>query len=379
MAGIIRKFTKRLIIICNIVVSICMLLLYVLPYTNQRHSWMINLFALAFPFLLFLQAGFFVFWLMAKRAMIWIPVTTFIVCWSLVTNFFGFHIKGAKLQKPGDAFRIATFNSHLFNFFENKGALDPAMIEKIKTLNADVFAAQEFVFSLDSSSPITLERAKQKLGFQYVVAANDRAFGVHTNLKQKTERYHPFCVVIFSNHPIIRWQKVQSLKEYNHTFLWADILFNSDTVRIFSIHLQSMHFAKDDYAFIENINDKEIDEVQRAGFTIMRKMKVAYLLRAAQAREVKAEIEKSPYPVIVCGDMNDVPNSYSYQTIGSNLKDAYAEKGRGVGRTFKFLSPTLRIDYIFHSTELELNQVQVIRPSLSDHNPVVADFSFQKK
>jgi endonuclease/exonuclease/phosphatase family metal-dependent hydrolase len=152
---------------------------------------------------------------------------------------------------------------------------------------------------------------------------------------------------------------------------------NTDTVRIFNMHLQSMHFAKADYLFIENINDQGINEMKRAGFKIMRKMKIAYLLRAAQATEIKAEILKSPYPVIVCGDMNDVPNSYSYQTIGNNLQDAFAEKGRGVGRTFKFLSPTLRIDYIFHSKELELNQVQVIRPSLSDHHPVVADFQLQ--
>ncbi len=379
MPRVIRKFTKRLIIICNLLATVFMLLLYLLPYINQSFYWFINLVALAFPFLILIQLSFFIFWLMVKRKLVLIPIISILLCWSLVTNFFGTSLVQTK-KKPSDgSFRVLSNNTHLFNFFENNGSLDKQMIQKVKTLNADVFAAQEFVFSLDSSSPMTLNRAKETLGFKYAVAANDRAFGVHTNIKQKNERYHPFCVAIFSNHPIIRWQKIQSLKEYNHTFLWADVLIDTDTVRIFNIHLQSMHFAKDEYEFIENIDQQDMKKVKNAGRNIMRKMKSAYLLRANQAQEIKTEMNKSPYPFIVCGDMNDVPNSYAYQTISNNLLDSYVEKGKGIGRTFKHLSPTLRIDYIFHSKEIALKQVQVIRPSLSDHYPLVADFNFTKK
>lgn len=379
MAGAIRKFTKQFIIICNLFASTCMLLLYLLPYTNQQHYWFINLFALGFPFLLITQVGFLIFWFFAKRKLVWIPIVSFIVCWSLFINFYGIHLSKPQTSKQASTFRIATNNTHLFNFFENNGMLDAQMIQKVKDLQVDLFAAQEFVFSLDSSSPITLEKIKKRLGFQYVVAANDRSFGVHTNIKQRNERYHPFCVAIFSNHPILRWQKVQTIKEYNHTFLWADVLVGTDTIRLFNIHLQSMHFEKKEYEFIEHIDQQDMEEVKTTSRSIIRKMKTAYLLRSNQAQEIKAEINKSPYPVIVCGDMNDVPNSFSYQTISKGLFDSYAEKGLGIGRTFKYLSPTLRIDYIFYSKEIALNQVQVIRPSLSDHYPVVADFNFNKK
>lgn len=379
MAGAIRKFTKQFIIFCNLLATFCMLLLYLLPHIKQQHFWFINLFALGFPFFLIVQIGFLFFWFFAKRKLVWIPILSIFLCWGLITNFFAIHLLQSKDNKSAGNFRVVSNNTHLFNFFENNGSLDKQMIQKTKALNADVFATQEFVFSLDSSSPITLNRVKETLGFKYVVAANDRAFGVHTNIKQRNERYHPFCVAIFSNHPILRWQKVQSLKEYNHTFLWADLLIGTDTVRLFNIHLQSMHFEKEEYEFIENIDQQDMENVKNNSRSIIRKMKTAYLLRANQAQEIKAEISKSPYPVIVCGDMNDVPNSYAYQTIGKGLTDSYAEKGRGIGRTFKFLSPTLRIDYIFHSKELSLNQIQVIRPSLSDHYPVVADFNFTKK
>ena len=152
-----------------------------------------------------------------------------------------------------------------------------------------------------------------------------------------------------------------------------------DTIRIFNIHLQSMHFAKKDYAFIENIDQQDMDDVQTAGRNIIRKMKTANLLRSGQARDIKDEMEKSPYPVIVCGDMNDVPNSNAYQIISSDLYDAFTEKGWGIGRTFKFLSPTLRIDYVLHSKSLKVDRVQVLRSPRSDHSPVLADFILDKK
>ena len=378
MAGFLRRFTKQFMIICNLIVSVCMLLLYALPHLSPATSWIVNLFALLFPFLLILQLGFLVFWLMAKRKLALIPVITLLLCWNLIGSFFGFHPSAKATQSAAEAFRVVTWNAHLFNFFDQGGYLDPSMLQEAKSFKADVLALQEFVFSLDSSSSFTLEKVKKKLGYRYAVAANDRAFGVHTNIRQRNERYHPFCVAIFSNYPIIRWEKVQSIKEYNHTFLWADVLVKGDTIRIFNIHLQSMHFAKKDYAFIENIDQQDMDDVQTAGRNIIRKMKMANLLRSAQAKDIKDEMEKSPYPVIVCGDMNDVPNSNAYQIISSDLYDAFTEKGWGIGRTFKFLSPTLRIDYVLHSKSLKVDRVQVLRSPRSDHSPVLADFILDK-
>ena len=378
MAGFLRRFTKQFIIICNLIVSVCMLLLYALPHLSPATSWIVNLFALLFPFLLILELGFLVFWLMVKRKLALIPVISLLLSWNLIGSFFGFHPSAKATPSTTETFRVVTWNAHLFNFFDQGGNLDPAMLQEAKSFKADVLALQEFVFSLDSSSSFTLEKVKKKLGYRYAVAANDRAFGVHTNIRQRNERYHPFCVAIFSNYPIIRWEKVQSIKEYNHTFLWADVLVKGDTIRIFNIHLQSMHFAKKDYAFIENIDQQDMDDVQTAGRSIIRKMKTANLLRSAQARDIKDEMEKSPYPVIVCGDMNDVPNSNAYQIISNDLYDAFTEKGWGIGRTFKFLSPTLRIDYVLHSKSLKVDRVQVLRSPRSDHSPVLADFILDK-
>jgi endonuclease/exonuclease/phosphatase family metal-dependent hydrolase len=97
-----------------------------------------------------------------------------------------------------------------------------------------------------------------------------------------------------------------------------------------------------------------------------------------QARHIKEEIDKSPYKVIVCGDFNDVPNSYAYHTIGKDLLNAFTEKGSGLGRTFSGISPTLRIDNIFTDKKIATAQFTRVSKKLSDHFPIIADLEIKK-
>lgn len=372
MKKFIRKFTKHSIVVCNVLVSSSMLFLYVLPKSNQSFFWIVNLVALIFPFLLLVQLGFLLFWFFAKRKLTLIPIVTLLLCWPFIHSLFSI----SKNAKPGQgtAFSMASWNVHLFNFYENDGNLDKGMMEQAAGFKADVLALQELVFSIDSTSHMSLDNVRKKLGYKYAIAGNDRGFGVHTNAGKRNERYFAFCVALFSNYPIIRWQKVQSLREYNHTFIWADVTIGKDTLRFFNVHLQSMHFAKDDYDFIETIDNKGIEEVKKAGRNIIKKMRNANVQRAIQVNAVKEEVLKSPYPVVLCGDFNDVPNSYAYQTINDVLHDAFIKKGNGIGRTFMKLSPTLRIDFMFYSPALTVEQFHVVPHSLSDHRPLNARF-----
>jgi len=81
----------------------------------------------------------------------------------------------------------------------------------------------------------------------------------------------------------------------------------------------------------------------------------------------------SPYPVVITGDLNDVPNSYTYFKVRGSLKDAFLEKGYGIGRTFRSLSPTLRIDYIFTDPRFSVAQFKREKKNYSDHYMIVAD------
>jgi endonuclease/exonuclease/phosphatase (EEP) superfamily protein YafD len=82
--------------------------------------------------------------------------------------------------------------------------------------------------------------------------------------------------------------------------------------------------------------------------------------------------------VIVCGDFNDVPNSYAYCTIGKGLQNAFTQKGSGLGRTFSGIAPTLRIDNIFADKRFTINQFVRDSKKISDHFPIVADMYYNK-
>ena len=116
---------------------------------------------------------------------------------------------------------------------------------------------------------------------------------------------------------------------------------------------------------------KDVDEYG-GSLRILKRLKKAYLYRAEQARELSLSIEKSPYPVILCGDFNDTPVSYSYRTISKNLEDCYGKAGRGFWTTYAGPIPGLRIDFILHSPSLSTKGFLTQKVRLSDHYPVEA-------
>ena len=107
-------------------------------------------------------------------------------------------------------------------------------------------------------------------------------------------------------------------------------------------------------------------------------LETGFLKRKIQAERIREEMDKSPYPIILCGDFNDVPNSYAYHHIGKGMKNAFAEKGAGLGRTFSGIAPTLRIDNIFVNRQFDVEQYLRVKKRLSDHFPILTDIRFSK-
>jgi len=136
--------------------------------------------------------------------------------------------------------------------------------------------------------------------------------------------------------------------------------------------LQSLKFTKANLSYLDNASlnsDSNITESK----SIISKIKTGFIKRSVQANFIKDEINHSPYPVIVCGDFNDVPNSYSYETIGEGLQNAFVQKGVGIARTFSTISPTLRIDNIFADKDFTITQFTRVKKLLSDHFPIIVD------
>ncbi|HEV2832870.1 MAG TPA: endonuclease/exonuclease/phosphatase family protein, partial [Hanamia sp.] len=191
-------------------------------------------------------------------------------------------------------------------------------------------------------------------------------------LKADFDRFHHFGILILSKYPIIRKQTVvNNPDDYNSTFQFVDILAHQDTLRVFNVHLQSLKFTKENLAYLDKGRIKTSATTESKN--VISKIKTGIIKRASQAFFIKDEMNHSPYPIILCGDFNDVPDSYAYETIGAGLQNAFVERGSGISRTFSSISPTLRIDNIFADKRFTITQFTRVRKLLSDHFPIVAD------
>jgi endonuclease/exonuclease/phosphatase family metal-dependent hydrolase len=188
-----------------------------------------------------------------------------------------------------------------------------------------------------------------------------------------------FGNAIFSKHPIVDSGKINFPHErYPETLLHTDIVFNKDTIRVYTTHLASLRFQKEDYETIEDIKDNQRLKLQKSK-GIFWKIRGAMTQRKEQAHLIKEVISNDPYPIILTGDFNDVPNSYAYATIkNEQFQDVFLKKGFGIGRTFNAISPTLRIDYILATKNFEVRQFNRIVKDLSDHYMLVTDLQLKK-
>jgi len=211
--------------------------------------------------------------------------------------------------------------------------------------------------------------------FEYAHKLSMPEYFFSYNFKEDFLNHQHFGLIIFSKYPIINRQTVGSFPfNYNNNFQYADIVKGVDTCRVFNIHLQSLKFTPVNLQYIENPSLESRQDLSRSK-SVLSKFKSGFLKRQLQADKIKEAINASPYPVIVCGDLNDVPNSYAYQKIGEGLQNAFVEKGAGLGRTYSSIGPTLRIDNIFMQPSFVIHQYTREEKKLSDHFPIIADVS----
>jgi vancomycin resistance protein VanJ len=98
---------------------------------------------------------------------------------------------------------------------------------------------------------------------------------------------------------------------------------------------------------------------------------------------INEQVAKVQGPIILAGDLNTTDQTRQYQQIKDNLIDAFRESGYGFGFTFPVPGhyvhlpfALLRIDYVFHSSELKAFSVRTENRTGSDHLPVLVTLGF---
>lgn len=373
MAKVVRRFTKSFIVFCNIIVALLFLLGAYGYWFNPEKYWFVGLLTLANFYALLLLIGFFFFWLLAKPKMVFISLTAIVLAWSPLRQLVKLRVSnGFELKKEKSQLRVMSWNIEHFEISSHKKNPEKKqqMLQLINTYHPDVACFQEMVGNENKPEAINyIPQIAATLQMPYFFYAY--------NPKLSYNKDHQFGIIIFSKYPFIKKEMVsKNPNNYNSIFQYVDLAWGSDTVRIFNLHLQSLRFSNEDLEYLEEPSIDN-DSNFKNSKNIISKFKTGFAKRRIQSIQVKEEMNKSPYPLVVCGDFNDVPNSFAYHHIGEGLINAFAESGTGIGRTYSHIAPTLRIDNIFTDTRFTIRQFARDGKRISDHFPIIVDLELK--
>ena len=326
------------------------------PYFSPAKFWPIAFFGLAFPFMFLANILFLCFLLFIKKK--YFIIQAIVLSFSLIKtpDFIQFNAKNLPDPKPVRTLNIINFNTHYMGAYDYAGGDSGYFFNMLDTIQPDIICLQEFANLGGNYEMPMFKRFFKQFKHFYTVNADALSHTFPTG----------YGVCIFSRYPIIDKGFLELENQNTNLTVYADIVVNADTIRVVNTHLKSIVFDKFDYRTMENLKEIEnpnLGAVQR----ILAKLKYAFQSRAKQADKIRERLQSTRYKVILCGDFNDSPASYSYHTIRGNLKDSFKESGKGMSRTYIGKMPSFRIDYILHDPSWNSYHYQTNTLNFSDH------------
>lgn len=326
----------------NGVVAILTFLGYFLPFLTPKLFPLLSVLTLVLPLFLILNALFLIYWAIQVKRQAFLSAIVLLMGITFISKFYKF--SSANIEEHERDFTVMSYNVRLFNLFKWLPDADvPREIKKfIDEKNPDILCLQEYSESGNVDFKVYPHR--------YVMMEGD---------KIKTGQ------AIFSKFPIIDKGKLK-FPSSNNNVIFADIKKGVDTVRVYSLHLESIKITPD----VDEIDQKGID--QKKSGIIFRRIGNAFRLQQRQAEIISEHRNESPYPNIICGDMNNSAFSYVYRAIRGKLRDTFEEAGSGFGQTYHFKYYPARIDYIFADRKMQVKEFHYYpEVHYSDHYPVM--------
>lgn len=353
---------NSIILVVNILFLIALSLSYLSVHVSPEKSWILPFFGLLYPFFIIINLFFVIYWILRLRWLFLVPAIFILAGWNHIERMVQFHSPGS-VPAGAISFKIITYNvKNLSN--DNVNLIQPQIRSRILDFldkeDADILCMQEFAF-MHPDPEAFIDSLSHRLEMPY------HAYIQYLEIHRKRID----AIFTFSKYPILKSGSVKKDDEHNYA-LFTDLLIDDDTVRLFNVHLESVRLRHEDYSFISELDlqFEENEDIKGGSRRIFEKLKTAFARRASQVDNLSSCIVQSLYPVILCGDFNDTPNSYAYQQLTANLTDAFMESGKGFGNTYIGKLPSYRIDYILHDGHFTSWNYSRKLIKLSDHYPV---------
>jgi endonuclease/exonuclease/phosphatase family metal-dependent hydrolase len=360
-----KSWTNWLVLIANGIAILSLLLAYLACHVSPSTLGYVALFGLGYPFAMMANLCFVVYWFFKKRKFLWFSLITILLGFGHAVDFVQISSPDAP-RKEEKTLQVMTWNVHLFNLYDKKNRYKKRdeMFDILLEQKADIYCFQEF-YHTDRENYFTTKDSLIKI--------LPTSFH-HERYTHAIKGNEYFGVAIFSKYPIIKKGYVPFTSDVNNFCIYVDLKVKGDTIRIYNAHLQSIRFQPEDYALMDG-NKKE-EEIESGGKRIAKRLMIAFDKREEQVERVAESIKSCPYPVVLCGDFNDPPVSYTYETFTDLLDDSFAGAGNGIGNTYIGVFPSFRIDYILHDRNMRATNYQTLSTRLTDHHPVLAQLAW---
>jgi endonuclease/exonuclease/phosphatase family metal-dependent hydrolase len=332
---------NKVVLWLNIVLTVLTIIAYILPFMAPKIFPLLSVFTLIMPLMLVFNAIFFVYWLLQLKRQMLLSGIVLLLGITFVNKFYRFSAKVIEVQE--EDFTLMSYNVRLFNLY--KWLPDTDIPQRISA------------FVNDQDPDIVCLQEYNKLG--------DSAFSQYRHsfifTPQKQSGH-----AIFSRYPIINTGDIQFPGSANNV-VYADIKKGTDTLRVYSMHLQSIKISPDIH---ENIDEQK-------GKVIFYRISEAFKRQQLQAEIIREHKNECRYPMVICGDLNNSAFSYVYRIVRGDMNDAFEQAGSGFGRSYNYKYYPARIDYIFADKALEVKQFETFSKFVnSDHYPIITRLGF---
>ncbi len=321
---------------------------YLPPLVNPATFWPISTLGLIAPVLWFALLFFGCYWLWQRDKTVLLSLITLLLGWDMISGAFAV---SPSIPSATLGLDVASLNGHGFQpqAGEDRSAFYQDVASYMKALGSDINLMQEFQVRPDRSKDL-MEQIQQKTGHEYIYR----------------EAGGP--LVVSSRYPLKNAQ-VNYFSNRANGYLMVDVETPKGMVRLFNVHLQTNAISRlaDEVTSSGDLREKSTWQKVK---TMFGRYGRSNRVRTEQAAEILAAVKKSPYPVILAGDFNDVPTSYLYRQFRTELQDAHLVAGWGLGTTYQGLLPGLRIDYILPSYGLNVYDFDRVSCPFSDHRAV---------
>ena len=336
-----------------------LMLSYVSMLVNPAISWLFAIFCLPY-FLLVCLNVFLLIWALFRRSKaFWIPLVAILpalLClgrYVQLSNDTPSGVSDNMEEVKVVSYNVGRFAPSKANGAESRTACLDSVAAFLRKTDADIICLQEFYLPSGSNTKNIFRKKFKGYNAEYYFYVGEKGSCGNVTL---------------SRYPV-RDKAVIKFDNSTNLALYTDHKINGKMVRIYNCHLESYNVSIP--GVVKALAGRDDTYIQETG----KKMKGSILRRPKQVDKILRDISGCPSRALICGDFNDTPISYTYQSLSRGRKDAFREAGHGFGATYSLLQPFLRIDYILYPKEFGTLSYDVPKVPYSDHYPVISELA----